>query len=53
MVLGIKLKAELGDEVELSFEKVDVILLVLHQLLKQIATHVVLECMAMGRGFLV
>ena len=46
-------KAELGDEVELSLEKVDVILIVLHQLLEQIAAHVVLDCMTMGRGFLV
>ena len=52
-MLGIKLKAELGDEVELSLEKVDVILIVLHQLLEQIAAHVVLDCMTMGRGFLV
>lgn len=31
MMLGVKLKAKLGNEVELGFEEIDVVLLVRHQ----------------------
>src|SRR6185312_15445104 len=53
VMLGIELKAELGDEIELGFEEVDVVFFVLHQRLKQIARDVVLDHMAVGGGFLV
>jgi hypothetical protein len=41
MVLGIKLKAKLGNEVELGFEEIDVVLLVRHQQFEQIARHII------------
>jgi hypothetical protein len=41
MVLGVKFKAKLGDEVELGFEEIDVVLLVRHQLFEQVARHII------------
>jgi hypothetical protein len=52
-MLGIELKAKLGDEIELGLQKVDVLLLIVHQLLEQVASHVVLDRVAMSRSFLV
>jgi hypothetical protein len=34
MMLGVKLGAELGDQIDLGFEEVDMMLLVAHQLLE-------------------
>jgi len=34
MVLSVELQSELGDEIELRFEEIDVFLLVVHQLLE-------------------
>ena len=53
VMLRVKLDAELGDEIELRLEIVDVLLLVVHQLLEQIARDVVAHAMTMGRRFLV
>src|SRR3990170_6245223 len=53
MMLGIELEAEPADEIELGFEEVDMTLLVAHQLLEQIAGHVILHAVAMRRRFLV
>src|ERR1044071_6606579 len=53
VILRVKLEAELGDEIELGLEEVDVALLVRHQFLEQIARHVVLHRMAMAGGLLV
>src|SRR5438132_10079009 len=53
VALRIKLDAELLHQMKLRFEEVDVILLVLHQLLEQVAGHVVARAMAMGRRLLV
>ena len=39
MMLGVELKAKLGDEVDLGFKEIDMMFLIVHQLLK-----------AMGRG---
>src|SRR5215472_885978 len=53
MVLGVELEPELGDEIELGLEIVDMLLLVVHELLEQVAAHVVLDRVAMRRGLLV
>src|SRR5580704_10152241 len=53
MVLGIELEPELGDKVELGLEKIDVLFLVMHQLLEQVARHVILHAVAMSGGLLV
>src|SRR6516225_4755471 len=53
MTLGIELEAYPRDEVDLGFQKVNVLFLIVHELLKQISRHVVLDQMAMGRGFAV
>ena|SRR5271156_1738703 len=39
MILRVELKAELADEIELRFEEIDVVFLVRHQLLGQVACH--------------
>src|SRR5262245_63246327 len=53
MVLGIELKPELGDEIELSFEEVDVFFLIVHELLEQIARHIIANRMAVRRRLLI
>src|SRR5258705_13636415 len=53
VMLGIKLEPELAHQIELGLEEVDVLLLVMHQLLEQIACHIVLGAVAVGGGFLV
>ena len=53
MLLGIALEPDPLDQIELGFEEVDVVLLVLHQALEQIARDVVLDAVAVGRRFLV
>ena len=53
MILRVELKAELADEIELRFEEIDVVFLVRHQLLEQVACHIVLRGVAVRRGFLV
>src|ERR1043165_7161275 len=53
VVLRVKLHAELRDEIELRLEEVDVVLLVGHQLLEQVARDEVLHRIAVGRGLLV
>src|SRR3974390_317072 len=53
MVLGVKLKAELGDQIELGLQKVDVLLFIVHQLFEQVAGDVVLDTVAVRRRFLV
>ena len=37
MLLGVELKPDASDQIELGFEEVDVMLLVLHQALEQVA----------------
>jgi hypothetical protein len=51
MALGIQLKADPGDEFDLGFQKVDVLFFVMDEAFKQIPRHVILDRMAMGRGF--
>ena len=41
MVLGVKLKAKLGNEIELGLQEVDMTFLVRHQLLEQVARHII------------
>src|ERR1700735_4776995 len=53
VMLGIKLDAELGDEVELRFKEVDVLFLVMHQLFEQVARDVIAHAVAMRGGFFV
>src|SRR5260370_36017968 len=53
MILRVELKAELVDEIELRFEEIDVVFLVRHQLLEQVACHIVLRGVGVRRGFLV
>src|SRR5664279_4490682 len=53
MLLGIKLETDPPDQIELGFEEVDVMLLVLHQAFEQVARDVVLDAVAVGRRFLV
>jgi hypothetical protein len=51
MTLRVELKAEPADEIELRFEEIDVVFLVRHQLLEQVACHIVLRGVAVRRGF--
>ena len=53
MLLGVKLKPDPIDQIKLGFEEIDVMLLVLHQAFEQIARHVVLDAVAVGRRFLI
>src|SRR5215207_6899202 len=53
VMLGVKLDPQLGDQIELGFEEVDVVFLVLHQLLEQVAADVVLDRLAVRRRLLV
>jgi hypothetical protein len=53
MMLGVKLRSELCDEVDLGFKEIDMMFLVVHQLLKEAACHVVLHTVAVGCCFLV
>src|SRR6266436_365424 len=53
MLLGVEFKPDPPDQIKLGFEEVDVMLLVLHQALEQIARHVILDAVAVGCRFLV
>ena len=53
MLLGVELEPDPLDQIELGFEEIDVMFLVLHQALEQIARNVILYAMAVGRAFLV
>src|SRR6266516_667854 len=53
VVLSVELETELGDEIELRLEIIDVLFLVVHELLEQVAGDVILDRMAMRGGFLV
>src|SRR5215468_4110574 len=53
VLLGVELKADALDQIELGFEEVDVLLLVLHQVLEQVTRDIVLYAMAVGRGLLI
>ena len=53
MLLGVKFEADAADQIELSFEEIDVMLLVLHQLFEQVARDVVLHPVTIGCGLLV
>src|SRR5437899_2266741 len=53
MMLGVELKAKLGDEVDLGFKEIDMMFLVVHQLLKEAARHIVLHTVAVGCCFFV
>jgi hypothetical protein len=41
MVLGVKLKTKLSDEVELGLQKVNMTFLIVHQLFEQVARHII------------
>src|SRR5436190_5180693 len=53
MVLSVELETELGDQIELGLQEIDVLLLIMHQLLEQIARYIILDRMAMRRGLFV
>src|SRR5689334_524190 len=53
VMLRVELKAELGDEIELSLQEIDVVLLVGHDLLEQVARHVIAHRVTVGGGFLI
>src|SRR5262249_28541733 len=53
VMLGVELEPELGDEIELGLEIIDMLFLVVHELLEQVARHVVLDGVAVRCGFLV
>src|SRR5260370_42131419 len=53
MLLGVKLKPDPSNQIKLGFEEIDVVLLVLHQALEQIARDIVLDAVAVGRRFLI
>jgi hypothetical protein len=53
MVLGVELKPELGDEVELGLQEIDMVLLVVHQLLEEVTCHVIFDGVTMSGRFLV
>ena len=50
MVLRIELDAELGDEIDLGLEEVDVLLLGLEDALEELAADVIADLFAMGDG---
>ena len=51
--LSVKLDANSFDQIELGFEEIDVVFLVRHQLLEQVACYIVPRGVAVRRGFLV
>src|SRR5213595_316055 len=53
MLLGVKLEPDPVDQIKLGFEEIDMMLLVLHQALEQIARDVVPDTVTVGRRFLV
>src|SRR6516165_11345902 len=53
VLLRVELEADAADQVELGFEEVDVMFLIAHQLLEQVARDVVLYAVAIGRRFLI
>src|SRR5713226_8966984 len=53
VMLGVELDAELGNKTELRLEIVDVLFLVVHELLEQVAADVILDRMAVRRGLLI
>src|SRR5581483_7954626 len=53
MLLGVEFEPDPADQVDLGFEEVDVVFLVLHQLLEQVARDVILHGVTMGCGFLI
>src|SRR5580693_7206830 len=53
MLLGVEFKPDPPDQIKLGFEEVDMVLLVLHQALEQVARDVVLDAVTIGRRFLV
>jgi hypothetical protein len=53
MVLRVELHPELGDEIQLGFEEVNVLFLVVHQRFEQIAGDIVLYRMAVGGGLFI
>ena len=53
MLLRVELEADPVDQVKLGFEEIDVVLFILHQILEQIARHIVLDAMTISRRFLI
>ena len=53
MSLGIEFEAKLIHEIELGFEEVDMLFLVMHELFEEIAAHIIFDGVAMGRRLLV
>src|SRR5438105_1649974 len=53
VMLRVEFKSQLGDEIKLSFEEIDVFFLIVHELLEQIARHIIANRMAMRSGFLI
>src|SRR5712675_1793647 len=53
MLLRVELKPDPLDQVELGLEEIDMLFLVLHQALEQVARDVILDTVAVGGGFLV
>jgi hypothetical protein len=48
--LGVELQSELFNEIELSFEEVDMAFLVLHEIFKQVLGHAVADALAISGG---
>src|SRR5947209_4452267 len=48
VLLGVEIESDALDQMQLSFEEVDVVFLILHQALEQIARNIVLHAMAVG-----
>ena len=53
MLLGVEIESDPPDQIELGFEEIDVMFLVLHQLFEQVARDIVLDAVAVGRRLLV
>src|ERR1700761_6605029 len=53
VLLGVKLKPDAPDQIELGFEEIDVMFLVFHHAFEQIARDIVLDAVAVGRRFLI
>src|SRR5438132_5855470 len=53
VLLGVELEPDTLDQIELRLEEVDMVLLVLHQALEQVARDVVLGAVTIGGGLMV
>src|SRR5258708_21058895 len=52
VMLGVELETEAGHQLELGFEVIDVLFLVVHELFEQVPRHIILCALALSRRLL-